>query len=139
MVLVSSLKRMSDEKSSIYFYKTSEGEVSPLAINESRHLKKEDWYLETKTADAPNWSEPYIAEALGKNIKATVAVPFHLEDKFAGVSFIDIDLTKLQKHSGLETLTDNAFVITSKKGRFITHPNPELIMTKTLARCFARG
>jgi len=121
-----------DEKSSIYFYKTSEGEVSPLVINESRHLKKEYWYLETKIADAPNWSEPYIAEALRKNIIATVAVPFHLEDKFAGVSFIDIDLTKLQKHSGLETLTDNAFVITSKKGRFITHPNPELIMTKTL-------
>jgi sigma-B regulation protein RsbU (phosphoserine phosphatase) len=121
-----------DEKSSIYFYKTSDGEVSPLVINESRHLKKEYWYLETKIADAPNWSEPYIAEVLGKNIIATVAVPFHLKDKFAGVSFIDIDLTKLQKHSGLETLTDNAFVITSKKGRFITHPNPELIMTKTL-------
>ena len=121
-----------DEKSSIYFYKTSGGEVSPLVINESRHLKKEYWYLETKIADAPNWSEPYIAEALGKNIIATVAVPFHLEDKFAGVSFIDIDLTQLQKHSGLETLTDNAFVITSKKGRFITHPNPDLIMTKTL-------
>lgn len=121
-----------DEKSSIYFYKTSDGEVSPLVINESRHLKKEYWYLETKIADAPNWSEPYIAEALGKNIIATVAVPFHLEGKFAGVSFIDIDLTKLQKHSGLETLTENAFVITSKKGRFITHPNPELIMTKTL-------
>ena len=120
------------KKSSIYFYKTSEGEVSPLAINESRNLKKEDWYFETKTADALNWSEPYIDEALGKNIKATVAVPFHLEDKFAGVSFIDIDLTKLQKHSGLETLTDNAFVITSKKGRFITHPNPDLIMSKTL-------
>jgi len=121
-----------DEKSSIYFYKTSDGEVSPLVINEPRHLKKEVWYFETKIADAPNWSEPYIAEALRKNIIATVAVPFHLEDKFAGVSFIDIDLTKLQKHSGLETLTDNAFVITSKKGRFITHPNPELIMTKTL-------
>jgi len=120
------------KKSSIYFYKNSEGEVSPLAINESRNLKKEDWYFETKTTDAINWSEPYIDEALGKNIKATVAVPFHLEDKFAGVSFIDIDLTKLQKHSGLETLTDNAFVITSKKGRFITHPNPDLIMSKTL-------
>ena len=71
-----------------------------LLINESRNLKKEDWYFETKTTDALNWSEPYIDEALGKNIKATVAVPFHLEDKFAGVSFIDIDLTKLQKHSG---------------------------------------
>ncbi len=122
----------SDEKSSIYFYKTSEEEVGSLGINESRKLKKEDWYFETKAANASTWSEPYFDESLGNNIKATVAVPFFLEDEFAGVSFIDIDLTQLQKHSGLETLTDNAFVITSKKGRFITHPNPALIMTKTL-------
>jgi len=122
----------SDEKLSIYFYKNHEGEVSPLTINESRKLQKEDWYYETKAADKSNWSEPYIDESLGKNIKATIAVPFYREDKFAGVSFIDIDVTQLQKHSGLETLTDNAFVITSKRGRFITHPNPELIMTRTL-------
>jgi phosphoserine phosphatase RsbU/P len=122
----------SDEKSSIYFYKTSAGEVNPLEINESKNLKKKDWYFESKAADTSIWSEPYIDESLGENIKATVAVPFYLEDKFSGVSFIDINLTELQKHSGLETLTDNAFVITSKKGRFITHPNPELIMTKTL-------
>ncbi len=128
-----------DKKSSIYFYKNSEEEVSLLTINESRNLNKEDWYFETKIADTSNWSEPYIDEALGENIKATVAVPFHLEDKFAGVSFIDIDLNKLQKHSGLETLTDNAFVIISKKGRFITHPNPDLIMTKTLQEVAQEG
>lgn len=122
----------SDENSSAYFYKFSEAEVVSGELNKTRGLKKEDWYLETKAAGSTIWSEPYIDETSGGNIKATVAVAFYFEGDFAGVSFIDIDLTQLQKHSGLETLTDNDFVIISKEGRFITHPNPALIMTKTL-------
>ena len=118
--------------SSIYLYKNSQGEIKPLELNEHGNLKQEDWYVQAKVTNAHVWSEPSINESSGKNIKATIAAPFYLGGDFAGVSFIDIDLTQLQKHSGLETLTDNAFVITSKKGRFITHPNPELIMTKTL-------
>lgn len=122
----------SSNPASIYLYKNSEGEITSLALGETRELKKEDWYFETKAAHATIWSEPYINESFGGNIKATVATAFYIEDDFAGVSFIDIDLIQLQKHSGLERLTDNAFVIISKKGRFITHPNSELIMTKTL-------
>lgn len=125
-------EKESDEKSSIYFYRTNTGEIISLTLDETRDLKQEDWYSEIKATGSLLWTEPYIDESFGKNIKATVATPFYLEENFAGVSFIDIDLNQLQKHSGLESLTDNAFVIISKKGRFITHPNPELIMTKSL-------
>lgn len=120
--------------SSLYLYKDhdNEGEITHIELNDNSHLNKEDWYSETKASDAHIWSEPYIDESFGQDIKATVAVSFYLDNYFAGVSFIDIDIARLQKHSGLESLTDNAFVITSGEGRFITHPNPELIMQKTL-------
>jgi phosphoserine phosphatase RsbU/P len=120
--------------SSLYLYKKNDGEggSSSIELNDSTHFVNEDWFIAAVDTDTHVWSEPYIDQSLGDEIKATVAVAFHASSDFSGVSFIDIDLAQLQKHSGLESLIKNAFIIASREGRFVTHPVPEFIMQKTL-------
>lgn len=120
--------------SMFYVYKdqTNANNLKQVESKDNGLINQGQWYLNVKRENKAIWSEPYIAENLGKTLKATVAIPFYKESAFLGVSIIDIDLNQLQKHSGLETLTEEAFVISSKEGRFITHPNPDFIMHQKL-------
>lgn len=118
----------------LYLYKdqTNIGQLRPVELQNNYLMNQERWYLDAKTTGSAVWSEPYIDETLDATLKTTVAIPLYINNEFAGVSIIDIDLNQLQTHSGLETLTNNEFVISSKEGRFITHPNPDFIMQKKL-------
>lgn len=120
------------ELSSLYTYKNiNEGNQTIFQSKDVHHFANEDWYKASLAEDNYIWSEPYVDSSLGHEIKATVAISFSSDD-LSGVSFVDLDLAHLQKHSGLESLTSNAFIIASREGRFVTHPVPEFIMQRTL-------
>lgn len=125
--------RSSDDVSSVYLHKSvvGDGRASVELADAHHNIIEKNWFKVALNSDKPVWSEPYIDQSIGDDIKATVAVSFSAGD-LSGASVIDLDLGQLQKHSGLESLTDNAFIITSKAGRFITHPIPEFIMQRTL-------
>ena len=95
-------------------------------------LNSSSWYQRTKNTGMAVWTEPYRDVLLGGGLRVTASAPIYQKGVFSGVSIVDIEVSQLQKHSSLQTLTQNEFVIVSKEGRFVTHPDPDLIMNKKL-------
>jgi sigma-B regulation protein RsbU (phosphoserine phosphatase) len=92
-----------------------------------------EWYSAVRDADAPLWTEPYFDEGAGNVLMCTYSAPFYGADgAFRGVATIDIQLVPLQLEANVHALTGGNFVIISGDGRFISHPDPAMIMT-TLA------
>lgn len=93
---------------------------------------KWEWYSKTKTRQKAIWTEPYFDKGAGNILMETCSVPFYKNGKFAGVATIDIPLDDLQEHVGKEFLHDQPFIIVSSRGRFISHPDPDMIMKETI-------
>ena len=134
VILEPTIEQESKQLSLRYIYKVEDSEklYKEIILNNDYSLNYSDWYVKAKNAGEVVWTEPYYDNVLGNKLRVTVAVPFYHDEIIAGTSFIDIDLSQLQKHSSLETLTKEEFVIVSNAGRFITHPDPQLIMNKKL-------
>jgi phosphoserine phosphatase RsbU/P len=93
---------------------------------------KWEWYTRTKTINHPIWTEPYFDEGAGNILMGTYAVPFYKNGEFRGVATIDIPLNELQAIVSSEYLQNQPFIIVSSKGRFISHPDPAMIMHETI-------
>jgi len=91
-----------------------------------------EWYTKTRLKGEPVWTEPYFDEGAGNILMVTFAVPFFFDDKFAGVTTVDIPLETLQLEVSNQYLFGRPFVIISAEGKFITHPIPERIMNVTI-------
>ncbi|MFA5159003.1 MAG: SpoIIE family protein phosphatase [Candidatus Omnitrophota bacterium] len=92
-----------------------------------------DWYLLPKKKRAPVWTEPYFDKGAGNIIMCTFSAPFFENEKFKGVLTVDVRVQDLHKLINKDSLVNqNAFVIISREGRYISHPNPEYIMKETI-------
>ena len=91
-----------------------------------------EWFSAPRTLGHSIWTEPFFDEGAGDILMVTHSAPFSVNGEFRGVATIDIPLGKLQEILGMEQLGDLPFVIISPSGKFISHPNPELIMTETI-------
>ena len=94
---------------------------------------KWDWYQSAKRARDAVWSEPFFDEL----IMITYSMPLYsgtgASRRFVGVVTADISLDWLEKLvSPIKVFKSGyGFLITSK-GTFITHPNKDFIMKKTI-------
>ena len=93
---------------------------------------KWEWYAKPRALDKPIWTEPYFDEGAGNILMETCSVPFYNNGNFLGVATIDIPLNNLQEHVGREFLHEQPFIIVSSQGRFISHPDPAMIMHETI-------
>jgi sigma-B regulation protein RsbU (phosphoserine phosphatase) len=92
-----------------------------------------DWYRLPKEKRAPVWTEPYFDEGAGNIIMCTFSAPFFGNGKFKGVVTVDVRVQDLHKLITADRLvSQNTFVILSREGRYISHPNPEYIMKETV-------
>jgi serine phosphatase RsbU (regulator of sigma subunit)/HAMP domain-containing protein len=122
-----------------FVYKTSNG-FKKVNLDFDYTSGKYDWYSIPKKIQKPYWTEPYLSVVL-KDVKLiSYSVPMYKNDKFIGVVTVDFALEPLNKILGryfdYKTIQ---FAIISKKGVFISHPNPEKIYYKTLFDSSAIG
>lgn len=101
--------------------------------------EKWEWYAKTKVIGKPLWTEPYFDEGAGNILMVTYSVPFFIDNKFTGVTTIDVPLEPLQQEVSSQYLYGNPFVIVSAEGRFITHPIPEKILDSTIQQTSAES
>ena len=99
--------------------------------------EKWEWYAKTKLTGKPLWTEPYFDEGAGNILMVTFSVPFFINNKFTGVTTIDVPLEHLQQEVSRQYLYGHPFVIISKEGKFITHPIPEKILVATIQQTSA--
>ncbi len=122
-----------NEYQSLYLHKGHTSSENIIILENSlNQVEDRFWYTQAKEAGRLVWSEPYNDVPDNDLIKVTAVLPVYIQNNFAGISFIDIDLSEIQSHSALQEITDQAFVIISRLGQFITHPNPEFILQKNL-------
>ena len=95
--------------------------------------RQADWYRLAKEAGKAVWSEPYFDRGAGDVIMCTYSAPFFRDNKFRGVVTVDIRLEDLKQLIRKDGLVDpSAFVILSREGRYISHPQPNFIMRETI-------
>ena len=100
----------------------------------NRDFQNQDWYRLPKGTGKGNWTEPYWGGPNADTILCTYLVPFFHHGKFRGVTTVDVrveDLQKLVREKGF--VLQNSFVIISREGRFIRHPNLKLNMQETIS------
>ena len=82
-----------------------------------------EWYARPKERGVSVWTEPYFDEGAGNIQMVTFSVPFFRNNRLAGVTTVDLDLSRLMKLAGFsdEDVTDIA--ILSAAGVFVFHPD----------------
>jgi len=122
-----------------YCFKSKSGITCEQLGSESYDYLTKDWYHVPKVLKAPVWSDPFFDEGGGGIIMTTYSRPFFergesgAEAKVKGIVTADVSLEWLTSlvctvqvgHTGY------CFII-SDTGRFVTHPNPALIMAESL-------
>ena len=96
-----------------------------------------DWYRIPKEVNHPVWTEPYYDEGAGNIMMSTYSVPFYKsvqgKKRFMGVITADISLSWLKKIvSSIKIAQTGYGFLISKNGRFVTHPQTNLIMNETV-------
>lgn len=97
------------------------------------------WYAEIaknrakpRTEQHGTWSEPYFDEGGGAVLMCTYSAPFFHEDRFAGVSTVDIALDFITKRLSRIASDGTTYRMLSSRGTFISAPEPALVMKKTI-------
>lgn len=96
-----------------------------------------DWYQIARELKNPVWTEPYFDEGAGGIIMATFSVPFYRiiegERVLTGIVTADISLSWLQEIISSIKISDTGYgFLISGNGTFITHPDPDLIMSESV-------
>ncbi len=90
------------------------------------------WYAQPKSLGHGVWSDPYFDEGAGNILMSTYSAPFRAGGAFGGVNTVDIDLPRLRDTVGRAFDADLDFVILAADGKFVFHPDPSRIMSKTI-------
>lgn len=96
-----------------------------------------DWYQSPKRLRQPVWTEPYFDTGFGNVIMSTYSVPLYRtvrgEKRFRGVVTADISLEQLSDIvSSIRILRSGFGFLVSRQGTFVTHPDRNLIMRRTI-------
>ena len=122
-----------------YYYKSKAGIKYELLGSASYDYFTKDWYHLPDVLKAPVWTDPYFDEGAGGIIMTTYARPFFegggesLTSKVKGVVTADVSLEWLTNLVASVQVgrTGYCFII-SDTGAFVTHPNPDLIMSESM-------
>ena len=92
------------------------------------------WFKEVPKEEKIYWSEPYIDKKTQQPV-VTCLVPFMFQNSndFDGLVALTVDLSKMKESTDkfLSSETGSLLLI-SKKGLYITHPNPEVALKLTI-------
>ncbi|MEA3227506.1 MAG: ATP-binding protein [Campylobacterota bacterium] len=86
-----------------------------------------EWWHTPRSSSQPIWTEPYFDDGAGDILMATYATAFKKDNKFYGVTTIDIPLEHLQKKLSLGDNENIRFSVLTKKGTFVFSSQKELI------------
>jgi sigma-B regulation protein RsbU (phosphoserine phosphatase) len=98
---------------------------------------KREWLNWTLKEKSKHWTEPYIADdEPDMPTLVTFSVPFKVNNgspDIDGVLGLTIDLNSLQKYfKEIKFKGSGKALLLSKKGLYISHPDPEIVMHKTI-------
>lgn len=121
-----------------YYYADEKNVVyKPLGNKDYNYFEK-GWYKNAKMKGESEWSEPYYDRITGKKVvMTTYSVPIYKsiggERVFAGVVMVDVSLSWIQELvSSMKVEGEGHGFIISKMGEFITHPNVDIVLDKTI-------
>jgi signal transduction histidine kinase/HPt (histidine-containing phosphotransfer) domain-containing protein/FixJ family two-component response regulator len=86
-----------------------------------------EWYARPKERGASVWTEPYFDEGAGNIQMVTFSVPFFRGDTLAGVTTVDLDLSRLMKLAGFSDGDVTDIAILSAAGVFVFHPDASVL------------
>lgn len=120
-----------------YYYKNANKINFTTLGTSSYDYFKWDWYKIPKLENSPSWSEPYYDKGGGEILMSTYSVPFYkqsgMDKKFTGVVTTDVSLKWLNSIVKSLKISQSGYgFILSKSGKFITHPNSNLIMNESI-------
>lgn len=80
-----------------------------------------EWYGLPKKLQKSIWTEPYFDEGAGNIEMVTFSVPFYRNGKLAGITTIDLDLSRLPELAKIHGKANSNFYILSKGRHFVYH------------------
>ncbi|MGD9900277.1 MAG: cache domain-containing protein [Calditrichaceae bacterium] len=120
-----------------YYYKTKNSLGYSNLDKDSYQYVNWDWYKLPKQLGRSVWSEPYYDEGGGNIMMATYSVPFFQtingQKQIKGIVTIDISLSWLKNIVSSIKLFESGYAfLISKNGKFITYPQEEYILNKSI-------
>jgi sigma-B regulation protein RsbU (phosphoserine phosphatase) len=89
---------------------------------------KWEWFHGPRASGKAMWTEPFFDDGAGNVIMCTFVAPFFRDGKFRGTVNIDVKLDDLQEFAGRMRTGDVWVSILSRKGTFVSWPDPAVIM-----------
>jgi len=122
-----------------YVYRGKEGIEFVQLVTDSYDYFTKDWYHIPQVLQKPTWSDPYFDEGGGNILMTTYSLPFFqiaadgTRTKMRGIVTADISLEWLTKLvSSVRVCRTGYCFIIADTGRYISHPQPEIIMRESI-------
>lgn len=94
---------------------------------------KWEWFTSPRQTKLAGWTEPYFDEGAGDVVMCTFSAPFLGPGReFRGVVTVDVRLDSLQNRLRPAIDASTNVAILSRRGTFISWPQPEVIMNATI-------
>lgn len=120
----------------LYYAAISEGNFIFDTKKISDFYKSYPWFRATPKEENSFWSDPYIDEEHPqKPWVVTCLIPFKFlgSDDFTGLVAVSVDLGAIQREVlGYEFQAEGRFLVVSKDGTYIVHPDKNIQLHKTL-------
>jgi phosphoserine phosphatase RsbU/P len=97
-----------------------------------------DWFRVPRAAGTPVWVEPYFDKGAGDVLMVTYGVPFSRQQRFGGVLTVDVSLERLRAEAARVEVPHGFIALASRRGVFLAHPRPEMVMRESVAGVAAR-
>jgi phosphoserine phosphatase RsbU/P len=112
-----------------YWYRNGEKMEFVQLGNADYNYPRWDWYRRPRDLGQAIWTEPFFDEGGGNVVMITRAVPFRRTDQFWGIATIDMPVSRLATAVNEIVMEKSGYgFLVSRKGAFITHPDPKWIM-----------
>lgn len=113
------------------YFARKNGELTFLRIEETYDYTdpSQEWYVRA-LAEGPRWSEPYFDTSVGDVLMTTYSAPFPEADEPLGVVTIDVSMDAIRKIVRSLDLGGIGYaVLLSDQGRFLYHPDEDLVLS----------
>jgi sigma-B regulation protein RsbU (phosphoserine phosphatase) len=91
-----------------------------------------DWYRPARKGGRPFWTEPYFDTGVGQRLMCTYTVPVFRHGEFCGVLTVDVLSEDLLMEIARIKIGSGYCALISRKGTFISHPDPSLVMRESI-------
>lgn len=106
-------------------------DINPLDVSNFYDYTLNEWYSVPAKSGDPTWTEPYLGGSSGI-LNATFTIPVFVSKQLLGVAAADLSLSELTAELSKLKLEGAYVFLISKSGRFISHPDSNWIMHKSL-------